>query len=116
MSVQQIIEMLAKAEADRKAYQEKMATDRKAEQETMATNKEDLLIKMETLIDAYHEKRMTMFDAYEKRMMVCLGQTEATESIKPDPGLMQPAEEHQDNLSEDVVVRPVKGLKKRRRA
>jgi hypothetical protein len=40
---------------------------------------------------------------------------EATEKIEPDPGMMQSAEEHQDVPSEDVVVRPVKGLKKRRR-
>jgi hypothetical protein len=31
MSMQQIIEMLAKAEADRKAYQEKMPADREAD-------------------------------------------------------------------------------------
>jgi hypothetical protein len=40
---------------------------------------------------------------------------EVTEKIEPDPGMMQSAEEHQDILSEDVVVMPVKGLKKRRR-
>jgi hypothetical protein len=40
---------------------------------------------------------------------------EATEKIKENPGLMQFAEEHQDISSEDVVVGPVKGLKKRRR-
>jgi hypothetical protein len=93
--MQQIIEMLEKVEADRKA------------------DKEDLLKRMETLIDAYHEKRMTMFDAYEKRMVACLGQTEATEKIEPDPEMMQSAQEHQDILSEDVAVMPVKGLKKR---
>jgi hypothetical protein len=37
MSMQQIIEMLAKAEADRKADQEKMATDRKADKEDLLT-------------------------------------------------------------------------------
>jgi hypothetical protein len=40
---------------------------------------------------------------------------EATEKIEPDPEMMQFAEEHQDVPSEEVVVRPVKGLKKRRR-
>jgi hypothetical protein len=38
---------------------------------------------------------------------------EATEKIHP--GMMQSAEEHQDVPSEDVVMKPVKGLKKRRR-
>jgi hypothetical protein len=40
---------------------------------------------------------------------------EAIEKIETDPGMMQSAEEHQDILSEDVAVMPVKGLKKRRR-
>jgi hypothetical protein len=40
---------------------------------------------------------------------------EATEKIEQNPGMMQSAEEHQDFRSEDVVVRPVKGLKKRHR-
>jgi hypothetical protein len=40
---------------------------------------------------------------------------EATEKIETDSGMMQSAEEHQDILSEDVAVMPVKGLKQRRR-
>jgi hypothetical protein len=43
------------------------------------------------------------------------GYNEATEKIETDPGMMQSAEEHQDILSEDVAVMPVKGLNKRRR-
>jgi hypothetical protein len=91
MSMQQIIEILAKAKADRKA------------------DKEEILARM----DAYHQKRMAMLDAHQKRMRACLGQTEAnTEKI--DPGMMQSTEEHQDVPSEDVV-RPVKGMKNRHR-
>jgi hypothetical protein len=74
-------------------------------------NQEELLARM----DAYHEKRMAKFDAYEKRMVACLGQTEANiEKIEQDPGMMQSVEEHQDVPSEDVVVRQVRGLWKRR--
>jgi hypothetical protein len=40
---------------------------------------------------------------------------EVTEKIETDPGMMQSTEEHQDILSEDVAVLPVKGLKKRLR-
>jgi signal transduction protein with GAF and PtsI domain len=73
--MQQVIEMLAKAEDDRKA------------------DKEEKLTRMETLTDAYHEKRMAMFDAYEKRMMACIGQTEAnTEETEQDPGMIQSVE------------------------
>jgi hypothetical protein len=142
--IQKIIEMLTKAEADRKAFQEKMDADRKAYQEKMAANKEDFLARMieksretnqelltkmkEDLLTkmkedrkadhedllASMEKRMTMLEAQQKRMMVSLGQTEAnTEKI--DPRMMQSPEEHQDVPSEDVVVKPVKGLKMRRR-
>jgi hypothetical protein len=102
-----------------------MATDRKADQEKIAANKEEMLARMKedrkanqeellARMDAYHKKRMAMFDAYEKRMIACLGQTEANkEKTEQDPGMMQSVEEHQDVPSEDVVVRPVKGLKKR---
>jgi hypothetical protein len=135
MSMQQIIEMLEKMAADRKADQEKMAADRKAD-------KKDLLTRMEILIDANRKKveadkegilarikeedrqanqellaRMdAMFGAYEKSIMACLGQAEfRTKKIQQDTEMMQSAEEHQDVPSEDVIVRPVKGLKKRRR-
>jgi hypothetical protein len=94
-----------KAEAEKQEMLARMKEDRKA-------NQEDLLARM----DAYHEKRMAMFDAYQKRVMACLGQEEAdTKKIEQDPGMMQSVEEHQDVPSEDVVLKPVKGLKKRRR-
>jgi hypothetical protein len=131
--MQQITEMLAKAEADRKADQEEMLArikeeDRQANQELLAR------------MVAYHEKRMAMLDAQQKRIMACFGQTEVrleyeetgsrnmeddrneatayneeTEKIETDPGMMQSAEEHQLILSEDVAVMPVKGLKRRHR-
>jgi hypothetical protein len=94
MSIQQIIEILAKAEANRKA------------------NKEEILARMDT----YHEKRIAMFDAYEKRMMACLGQTEAnTEKIEQDAGMMQSVEEHQNSLTEDFTVMPIREPRKQRR-
>jgi hypothetical protein len=131
--MQQIIEMLAKAEADRKAYQEKMDSyqekmaadrkankeesreanqelltkmkeDRKADQEKMAADKEDFLARM----DAIHEKRMAMLDDHQRRMM-------ATKKIEQNPKMMQSVEEHRDVPGEDVAVMPVKGLKKQRR-
>jgi hypothetical protein len=40
---------------------------------------------------------------------------EATEKMETDPGIMQSVEEHQDVPTEAVVVRAVKGLKKRHR-
>jgi hypothetical protein len=87
---------LEAAAANAKANQEDMLTE-------TAANKEEILAR----IDA-------MFDVYEKRTMACLGQTEAnTEKI--DPGMMQSVEEHQDVPREEVVVRQVKGLRKRRR-
>jgi hypothetical protein len=133
--MQQIIEMLAKAEADRKAYQEKMAADkedflarmkeksREANRELLTKMKEDLLTKkkedrkaaQEDLLasmDAFHETRMTMLEAQQKRMMACLGQTEAnTEKI--DPGMIQSVEEHQDVPNEDVAVMLVVEPRKR---
>jgi hypothetical protein len=82
------------------AYQEDLLT--KMKEERRQAN-QDFLARMDT-----------MFDAYEKRTMSCLGETDAnTEEI--DPGMMQSVEEHQDVLTEDVTVMPVKGLKKRRR-
>jgi hypothetical protein len=69
MSMQQIIEMLAKAEADRKTDKEEMLARMKevikSSHNEMKTNQEDLLARM----DAYYEKRMAMFDAYKKRIM-----------------------------------------------
>jgi hypothetical protein len=38
-----------------------------------------------------------------------------TDKIEQDPRMMQSVEEHQDIRTEDIVVRPVNGLKKRRR-
>jgi hypothetical protein len=84
--MQQIIEMLAKAEADTKAYQEKMAADQ-----------EDMLTRMDAI-----------FETYKKRMR-------ATKKTEQNPEMMQSAEEHQDVPSEDIAVMPVKGLKKWRR-
>jgi hypothetical protein len=127
-TMQQIVESLAKAEADRKADkedrkadQEKMAADRKADEENMAANrkadqekmvadKEDFLARM----DAFHEKRMAMLEAQQRRMIACLGQTDAN-TEKMDPGMMQSAEEHQDVPNEDVAVMPVGEPRKRRR-
>jgi hypothetical protein len=116
--IQKIIDLLTKVKEDRKADQE------------------DLLVSM----DAFHEKRMAMLNAHQKRMTACFGQTEArreyeepasgnikddrnektsyseaTEKIEKNPGMMQSVGEHQDVPSDDVVVKPVKGLKKRRR-
>jgi hypothetical protein len=116
MSMQQIIKMLAKAEAHRKADQERKAD----KEEILSTVKEDRKASQEELLarmDDYHEKRMAMFDAYEKRMMGCLGQTEAnTERIEQDPGIMKSVEEHQDIPTEDVAVMPVGEPRKRRGA
>jgi hypothetical protein len=127
--IQKIIEMLTKAEADRKAFQEKMAADRKADHE-------DFLARMH----AFHEERMAMLDAHQKRMTACFGQTEArleyeeppsgnikddrnettadneaTEKIEKNPGMMQSAEEHQDVPSKNVAVMLVAKPSKRRR-
>jgi hypothetical protein len=75
-------------------------------------NQEELLARMDT----YHKKRMAMFEAYEKRTIACLGQTEAIkEKTVTDPEMMQPMEDHQEVPKEDVVVRPVRGLRKWRR-
>jgi hypothetical protein len=132
--MQQIMEMLVEMKASGDAYQEKMATDRKADQEKMAADKEDLLARMEAKIDANRKKaeadkeemlarikeedrqankellaRMdAMFETYKKTMM-------ATEKIEQNLEMMQSAEEHQDVPTEAVVVRAVKGLKKRHR-
>jgi hypothetical protein len=142
MSMQQIMEMLvemkATADADReerKAYREKMAADRKADQEKMAADRkadqdrmaadrkadqEEILARIKGEDRQANQELLArmdaMIDAYEKRRMACLGQTESnTGKIEQDTEMMQSAEEHQDLPSEDVVVRPVKGLKKRRK-
>jgi hypothetical protein len=52
-----------------------------------------------------------MKDAREKTS-ACI---KATEKIEQDPRTIQCMEEHQDVPSEDVIVRPVNGLRKRRR-
>jgi hypothetical protein len=65
-----------------------------------------------TSVHAYHEKRMAMFDAYEKRIMATWNTHTETKKIEQDPEMMQSVEEHQEVPSEDVVVRPVNGLKK----
>jgi hypothetical protein len=85
----------------------------------MAADKEDLLARMKegrqanqellTRMDAYHEKRMAMLDDNQKRVM-------AKKKIEQNPEMMQSVQEHQDVPSEDVVVRPIKGLKKGRRS
>jgi predicted RecB family nuclease len=112
MAMQQIIEVLTKAEADRKANKE---ASREANQDMltrMAADKEDLLTKMKEDRKADQEELLArmdaMFEAYEKRMM-------ATKEIETDPGMMQSAEEHQHVLSEDVAVMPVREPRKRRR-
>jgi hypothetical protein len=122
--MQQIMETLAKAEADRKADIEDMLArikeDRQANQE--------LLARMDAMFDA-HQKRMSCFGQTEARLEYeepASGNIKddrnettacnvATEKIEPDPSMMQSAEEHQDILSEDVGVMPVKGPKKWRR-
>jgi hypothetical protein len=132
--MQQIIEMLAKAEADRKAYQEKMAADRKADKEESRSanqelmtrmeakfvdnqkkaeaDKEDLLTKMKEDRKADKEDLLArmdaMFETYKKNMM-------ATKKIEKNPGMMQSVEEHQDVPSKDVAVMPVREPTKRRR-
>jgi hypothetical protein len=124
--MQQVIEMLANAEADRKADQEKMATDRKAD-------KEDLLTRMETKIetdkeemlerikekdrqanqellarmDAYHEKRMAMLDAHQERTMACFGQAEATD-FRVNPEENEAVLERQRVHNEETAIHSLK--------
>jgi hypothetical protein len=98
--------------------EERMNADRKSDQLKMAADIEDLLTRMKEArqanqellarMDGYHEKRMAMLDAHQKRIM-------ATKKTEYNPEMMQFAEEHQEILNEDVVVRPAKGLKKRHR-
>jgi hypothetical protein len=130
------------AEADRKADKGRMDADRKAfiewmDAKTKATQAETKAILAET--KARREKRMeanTNDDRNESTacqdvMEACLEYkepasgdikdeqnemtacNEATEKIEENPEMMQSAEENQDVSSEDVVVGPVKGLKKR---
>jgi hypothetical protein len=74
MEMQQIIEMLVKAEEDRKADKEDMLA--KMKEEIKSSHNE--MARM----NAYHKKRMAMFDAYEKSIMACRRQVEAnTEKI-----------------------------------
>jgi hypothetical protein len=72
--------------------------------------------KMETNRKAYHKEMMATVDAYHERMMACLGKTEAdTEKTKPDPGMMQSTEEHQEIPKGEAAVMPVREQKKQRR-
>jgi hypothetical protein len=68
----------------------------------------EMLAKLQASQDAYQERMDAMFEAYKKGMM-------ATKKIEKNPGMMQSAEGHQDVPNENVTVRPVKGLRKRRR-
>jgi hypothetical protein len=73
---------------------------------------ECLLATMKT----YHEEMMAMVDAYHERMMARLGKTEAdTEKTKPNPGMMQSTEEHQEIPKGEAAVMPVGEPRKRRR-
>jgi hypothetical protein len=105
--------------ANRKADRDELKAIMNAFQEKLDSIQEKVEARManfEEKMDDYRNKRMAMLDAHHKSIMVSLGQTETnTEKTVPDPEMMQSAEEHRDVPSEDVIVRPVKGLRKRRR-
>jgi hypothetical protein len=70
-------------------------------QEPMKTNQDDLL-------KTVKEEMRAMVDSCHKEMMACLGKTEVdTEKTDPDPGMMQPTEEHQEFTRKDAAVMPV---------
>jgi hypothetical protein len=139
MSMQQIIEMLAKAEDDRKADKEvsreanqylltRMAADkeesREANQELMTrmeakvddnqkkaeADKEDLLTKMKEDRKADREDLLARMDAMFETYKKRMM---ATKKIEKNPGMMQSVEEHQDVSNEDVTVMPVRKPRKR---
>jgi hypothetical protein len=72
--------------------------------------------KIDTNIKAYHEEMMAMVHAYHEWMMACLQKMEAdTEKTKPDPGMMQSIEEHQEIPKGEATVMPVGEPRKQRR-
>jgi hypothetical protein len=61
-------------------------------------------------------KMEEIMECQTKHLMMAIWNTNPEAmKIEQDPRMMQSMEEHQDVPSEDVVLRPVKGLKKRRR-
>jgi hypothetical protein len=133
--MQQIMEILIKMNAAAEkmdSNQEKMAADKedlltRIKEEDRQAN-QDFLARMEAIfddnrkkaesdenfwakMDAFHEERMAMIDDEKKRIMATWNTHTETKKIETDPGMMQSAEEHQDTISEDVAVMPVKGLK-----
>jgi hypothetical protein len=67
-----------------------------------------LLAKMAANQEYFLARMDAMFDAHQKRMM-------AMRKIEQNPGMMQSVEEHQVVTTEGVVLRAVKGLRKRHR-
>jgi hypothetical protein len=105
MDVQQIMEML-------KAMQEKADADRKADQEKADAGQAEVIAAIERKTDAW----IANIKIDREETTACHAEMESNpEKIEPDPGTMQSAEEHQEIPMEDAAVMPVGGLRKRRR-
>jgi hypothetical protein len=92
------------------AGQERLKEEMKAQMASLVSRIEDNNEKFEVLRDIL----ISQMDALQERIMACLGKTEATD-LKANPEEMQSKAEHQDVPKEQVVVKPVGGLKKRHR-
>jgi hypothetical protein len=131
--MEMLVEMKARAAADRKAFIEWMNAKTKTSQaETkaiLAETKARREKRMEANTNDDRNESTACEDVMEARVEyvepasgdIKVEQNETTacneeaEKIEENPEIMKSAEEHQDVSSEDVVVGPVKGLKKRRR-
>jgi hypothetical protein len=102
----------AKIETNRETDQEERKAEEKAYQE-------DLKKMMEEMLRANQDKMDTWLIEKQdgrKETTACHEATKADAGrTEPEPGVMQPVEEHQEIPKEEAAVMPVRGLRKRRR-
>jgi hypothetical protein len=109
-------QMKADRIADREYSKQMMARTDNRERDRENLNEMMAKIRAETdairtETKAVHERRMAKLDVHQKWTTA---NRESTET-KPDPGIMQYIEEHQEIAKEDAAVMPVRKPRKRRR-
>jgi membrane protein involved in colicin uptake len=137
--IQQMMEMLAKMDADRKADKEELMANRKADKEELMTKMEadrraekeerkkanqEFLARMDAIFDdnrkkAEEDREADKEDAIDEKRMAMLDDHQnrmmATKKSEQDTEMMQSAEEHRDIPTKNVAVMPVAEPRKRRR-